>query len=96
MKISEIKVNEHITLRRISQSDAADIFHTIQSQRSYLLTWLPFVAWTREISDTRAFIDHVLNAPEDKAELVFVIRYDDEFAGSSVLRKLIVSIGKPK
>ena len=81
MEISEIKVNEKISLRRISQNDAADIFHTIQSQRSYLLTWLPFVAWTREISDTKAYIDQVLNTPEDKAELVFVIRYDDEFAG---------------
>ncbi|TVQ93966.1 MAG: GNAT family N-acetyltransferase [Bacteroidetes bacterium] len=81
MEISEIKVNEHITLRQIARSDAADIFYTIKSQRSYLITWLPFVAWTSKISDTEAFIDHVQNTTEDKAEPVFVIRFDDEFAG---------------
>ncbi len=76
-----IKVNEHIILKEISRNDAADIFYTINSQRSYLETWLPFVAYANEPADTEAFIESVLANQEENREYVFVIRYDDEFAG---------------
>ena len=76
-----IKVNEHIMLKELSRDDAADIFHTINTQRSYLGTWLPFVAFTKEPADTEAFVESVLDTPEENREYVFVIRYDDEFAG---------------
>ncbi len=39
-----IRVNEHITLKRLSRYDAADIFYTINAGRSYLGKWLTFVA----------------------------------------------------
>lgn len=76
-----IRVNEHIVLKELSRSDAADIFYTINAERSYLGKWLPFVAFTKEPADTQAFVESVLDTPEDNRELVFVIRYDDEFAG---------------
>jgi len=41
-----IKVNEHIALRELSRDDAADIFHTTNTQRSYPGTWLPDIAYS--------------------------------------------------
>jgi ribosomal-protein-serine acetyltransferase len=76
-----IRVNEHIVLKELNRGDAPDIFNTINTQRSYLGTWLPFVDFTKELADTEAFVDSVMDTPDEKREYVFVIRYDGEFAG---------------
>ena len=38
-----IEVDKEIKLTQLEQSDAKDIFETIDSQREYLGRWLPFV-----------------------------------------------------
>jgi ribosomal-protein-serine acetyltransferase len=78
---STIKVNEHIALQTITLADSTDMYNTINSQRGYLGKWLPFVAFTQQIEDTRNYIRSVLSAPESSREHVFVIRFDGEFAG---------------
>ena len=50
-----IEVDKEIKLTQLEQSDAKDIFETIDSQREYLGRWLPFVALTREISNSEQF-----------------------------------------
>ena len=42
---------------------------------------MPFVAFTKELSDTEKFVDSVINASEGRFEYVFVIRKSNEFAG---------------
>lgn len=69
-----IKVDENIILRQLMQSDSAEIFKTIDSQREYLGKWLPFVEFTKNESDTAKYVDSVLKAPKDNFELVFTIR----------------------
>ena len=76
----EIIVSETIVLRLIMPLDAEDIFNTIDSQRSYLGEWLPFVASTRSISDTENYINHMLNDAYN-TDSVFTIRYKNKFAG---------------
>jgi ribosomal-protein-serine acetyltransferase len=76
-----IKVDTEIELKQLEQSDSIDIFKTIGNQRDYLGRWLPFVALTKELSDTEKFVDSVVNAPEDRFEYVFAIRKCNEFAG---------------
>ena len=76
-----ITVDTEIELRQIEKSDSKDIFATIDNQRDYLGKWLPFVAFTKEISDTDKFVDSVVNAPEDKFEYLFTIRKGNEFVG---------------
>jgi ribosomal-protein-serine acetyltransferase len=77
----KIQISENTILRRIELSDAKVIFNTINTQRDYLGEWLPFVDLTKKIKDTEGFIRTVLEAPENCKEFVFVIMYDDEFAG---------------
>ncbi len=76
-----IKINTEIELKQLEQSDSRDIFETIDSQRKYLGKWLPFVALTKEISDTEKFVDSVVNAPKNKFEYVFTIRKQNKFIG---------------
>ena len=76
-----IPVNKDIELRQLEQSDSADIFHAIDSQREYLGKWLPFVEWTKEVKDTENFVDSVVHAPEDGFNFVFTIRKQDKLIG---------------
>jgi len=61
--------------------DAAEIYRTIDQQRSYLGQWLPFVATTQSVNDSLDFINSILKAAEEKDVCVFTIRYKDAFAG---------------
>jgi len=76
-----IKVDKEVELKQLDQSDTEDIFYTIDTQREYLGKWLPFVEFTRELSDTEQFVNSVINAPEKRFEYVFVIRVSGKFAG---------------
>lgn len=76
-----IKIDEELELRQIEAADAKDIFRTIDSQREYLGKWLPFVEFTREEADSEAFVNSVISVPEEKAEYVFTIRKNGDFAG---------------
>jgi ribosomal-protein-serine acetyltransferase len=76
-----IEVDSEIELKQLEPSDAKDIFETIDLQRDYLGRWLPFVAQTKDISDTEKFVDSVVNASEDQFEYVFTIRKYNQFIG---------------
>lgn len=74
-----IKVDDNIVLRQLMQSDSAEIFKTIDSQREYLGKWLPFVEFTKSISDTISYVDSVIKAPDEKFEFVFTIQKRNSF-----------------
>ncbi|MCK9168467.1 MAG: GNAT family N-acetyltransferase [Bacteroidales bacterium] len=74
-------VDQEIELHQLQSSDAEDIFHAIDSQRSYLGKWLPFVAVTQSVADSQAFVDSVVNAPAENSEPVFTIRKKGVFVG---------------
>ena len=76
-----IQIDAETELKQLEKSDSKDIFKTIDSQREYLGKWLPFVEFTKEITDTKKFVDSVVNAPEDKFEYVFAIRRQKKFIG---------------
>lgn len=76
-----LKINDSVFLRELEAGDAHHIFHTIDSQREYLGEWLPFVEFTKEISDSEAFVRSVLEIPRELRELTFAIIADGKFAG---------------
>lgn len=77
--INTLKVNQEITLSRLSYSDTTPIFSLIDKNRESLRIWLPFVDFTLKPSDTEAFIGSLFT-PQCR-EMVFLIRYKDEVAG---------------
>ena len=77
----QLIVSDDIMLKQLEETDAKAIFSIIDSQREYLGRWLPFVAGTKTVDDTLAFIRSVNETPEFFQELVFCIHYRNEFAG---------------
>lgn len=57
------------------------IFASIDENRDYLKTWLPFIQNTLSINDTRNFLQSVINQPDKKKDDVYSIWYKEEFAG---------------
>lgn len=76
-----LNIDNNTTLKQLELSDSTDIFNLINSERDYLGKWLPFVALTKEITDTEQFIKSIIEAPDEKREYVFPIRRDNKFIG---------------
>ncbi len=76
-----IRVDNDIELSTLMQSDSVEIFNAIDSQREYFGRWLPFVEFTKKLSDTENFVGSVVNAPEERYEYVFTIRKQKELVG---------------
>ncbi len=75
MKI--LRITPSFVLCELQLDDAPAIFRALDSQREYLGRWLPFVATTRTVEDSRAFVQEAVGGPE----LVFSLRMDDLFIG---------------
>ena len=65
-------------LRKLRTEDAADIFRSIDTQRQHLGRWLPFVAETHHIEQSKAVVAGML---ADTANPVYTIRDGEAFAG---------------
>ena len=65
-------------LRPLRADDAPDIFTAIDTQREPLGRWLPFVAATHRVEQTREVVAAML---ADPANPVFTLRVGDAFAG---------------
>lgn len=66
------------SLRPLRAEDAPDIFGSIDTQRRHLGRWLPFVAETQRIEQTRSVVAAML---ADTANPVFTLRNGNAFAG---------------
>jgi ribosomal-protein-serine acetyltransferase len=78
--MNELKVNHQITLKQIDLDDTDTIFHAIDSNRTHLRKWLPFVDMTKSSKDTYTFIKS-LTADIERRQIVFTLWYQNEFAG---------------
>lgn len=76
-----IQINNEVQLRQLKSSDAKGIFNTIDREREYLEEWLPFVAFTKKLADTKHYVKSVVYAEKEDFEYVFTIRKNDEFIG---------------
>lgn len=76
-----LNVDKNIVLKQLELTDTPDIFNTIDTQREHLGPWLPFVETTKQLSDTHAFVESVVNSPKDRMEYTFTIRVNGRMAG---------------
>ena len=79
--MKHFQINSKIRLELVEISMAGVIFETIERDREYLKKWLPFVNFTKEVSDTEAFIESLTAQTEKKKDMVYSIWYKLEFAG---------------
>lgn len=78
--MEHIRINDKIRLERVNTSMAPVIFQTIERDREYLKEWLPFVNFTKKVSDTELFIESI-SSPDNVRDEIFCIWYNEEFAG---------------
>ena len=79
--MQSIIVSNEILLERISQIDAEVIFKAVESNRNWLVKWLPFVNHTNKLKDTKAYITSIIKKRDETGDEVYVIWYKGDFAG---------------
>lgn len=80
MILSDIQVDRQTQLRHLRIDDAQIIFEAIDSNRTFLRTWLPFVDSTKQVGHTYSFVKSIVDDVERRQE-IFTIYYQDQFAG---------------
>lgn len=68
-------------IREVTLADAAVIWRTIDDNRDYLRTWLPFVDTLTGVADEEKFLKSQLSAPYEERNLIFVIAKEAEVCG---------------
>lgn len=79
--MQSIVVSNEILLERINSSDSTSIFNAIDQNRLHLGAWLPFVANTKTVQDSEAFIKSVITNREETLNEVYTIWFKGDFAG---------------
>lgn len=69
-----LNVDKNIVLKQLELAD---------TQREHLGPWLPFVETTKQLSDTQAFVESVVNAHEDRQAYTFTIRVNGRMTGTN-------------
>jgi ribosomal-protein-serine acetyltransferase len=86
--MSIIRVDDQINLVPLRKTSAYEIFQAIDSNRSHLREWLPFVDYTKEVTHTEQFIHSVTNSECPKKEHVYEIRKQGMLVGLVVLKEV--------
>lgn len=78
--MEHFRINDKLRMELVKLSMAGVIFEAINRDREYLRQWLPFVDFTREVSDTEKFLQS-LDAENNTRDKIYSIWYKEEFAG---------------
>lgn len=80
-KYNEIVVDDDIILRAVSEEEAAALFGLIAANRPYLGEFLPWVASTKAVEDSRSFIRTIKEHRENGTEYGFGMYFGGVLAG---------------
>ena len=79
--MEKLTIDDHLFLERLNLSHVEAIFNAIDQNRKFLRKWLPFVDFTKKISDTERFVRSIIEKVSSHRDEVYVIWYKHEFAG---------------
>lgn len=74
-----LTVDTDIELRELTLDEVQPIFDTLTGGRAYFAEWLPFVEYTQEPEDTRAFVESAMQGGWEN--LTCAVYYRNEFVG---------------
>lgn len=77
----EININHELTLRTIAIEDAEAVFALTNNSRENLREWLPWLDFTKELSDTKGYIEGCITGYEAKTSLSLVIIFRNKIVG---------------
>lgn len=81
-------VDDEIELRLHERWHAEELFQLVDDNREHLAPWFPWVESTREVSDTREFIDDARELWNDSEAIMTSIWFCGEMAGTLGLEGL--------
>lgn len=71
-----------VKIRPILESDAGDLFQSIQTNRQHLRLWLPWLDQIKTVEDEKGFIIRAKKQAEEQSALVMVVSVDGKVAGT--------------
>lgn len=77
----QITINHELMLRTITLDDAETVFALTDTSRAYLREWLPWLDFTKELADTKSYIEGCIAGYEAKSSMSFVIIFHDKIVG---------------
>ena len=79
---TELQVEDGLELRQIVLDDAAELFVTVDANRSYLREWLAWLDGTKNLEDETAFIASTLEDYVRGEGVLYGIRLDGDLVGT--------------
>ena len=79
---SEITVNNHIVLKRLSHDADRAKYDAIVNNRNHLLPWLPWAAFYKEFKEMPEYTESQIKEFDKGASFAYDIFYDENFVGS--------------
>lgn len=76
-----IKVDESLSLKLAEKRHAQALFTLIDTSRTYLKEWLPWVDFTKTVADSENFIETTFNQFTSNNGFQLVICYEGQIAG---------------
>jgi len=76
-----INIHDDLSLRTITLEDAETVFALTDASRTYLKEWLPWLNYTKEVADTKAYIEGCIKGHEANNSLSLVILFKNEIVG---------------
>src|SRR5699024_10658827 len=89
------EVDQHMTLRMLTIRDAEPLFQLIESSRTYLKEWLPWLSKTRNLTDVRTTIKESFQTYANQRDLrcgIYIgywLGKDDQ--GKSIMTKAVAA-----
>ena len=79
---SQLHVQEGLDLHLVGNSDAAELFSVVDSNRDYLRQWLPWLDATNSIDDEAAFISNSLEEYDKREGVFYTILLNNRIIGT--------------
>ncbi|MGE7839412.1 GNAT family N-acetyltransferase [Lysinibacillus sp. NPDC093712] len=77
----EIIINHELSLRTVTLDDAEAVFALTDNSREYLREWLPWLDFTKELSDTKSYIEGCIAGYEAKSSMSLAIIFRGKIVG---------------
>ncbi|MDD2386018.1 MAG: GNAT family protein [Bacteroidales bacterium] len=84
---TEIRCSENLKLRLLTNNDVEDIFEAISAQRCYQGAWLTISNDNLRV-EAKEYVKYVTEQKDNILDLIYVIEYDNVFAGLLGLQKI--------
>jgi ribosomal-protein-serine acetyltransferase len=86
--MTEIQIDQTLRLSSVTQEDAQELFDLVDTNRTRLREWLPWLDKTKELKDTISFIQHAQETAKADGTMTMTIRLQGKLVGLVSFHKI--------